>query len=35
MFNGKEIDGRKITVNEARPMTDRPPRREGGGFGRF
>jgi len=35
MFNGREVDGRKITVNEARPMTDRPPRREGGGFGRF
>jgi len=27
MLNGKELDGRKITVNEARPMTDRPPRR--------
>jgi len=26
MFNGKELDGRKITVNEARPMTDRPQR---------
>ena len=24
MFNGKDIDGRKLTVNEARPMTDRP-----------
>lgn len=24
MFNGKEIDGREVTVNEARPMTDRP-----------
>ncbi len=33
MFNGKDIDGRKIIVNEARPMTDRPPRRDGGGFG--
>ena len=30
-FNGKELDGRKITVNEARPMGERPPRREGGG----
>lgn len=30
-FNGKEIDGRTIVVNEARPMTERPPRR--GGFG--
>ena len=37
MLNGKELDGRKLIVNEARPMTDRPPRREGGfrrgGFG--
>ncbi len=38
MFNGKELDGRAITVNEARPMEARPPRREGGfnrgrGFG--
>ena len=30
MFNGKELDGRKLTVNEARPMEDRPPRRSGG-----
>ena len=28
MFNGKELDGRNITVNEARPMEPRP--REGG-----
>lgn len=27
MFNGKELDGRNLTVNEARPME---PRREGG-----
>jgi RNA recognition motif-containing protein len=37
MFNGKEFDGRTLTVNEARPMEARPPRREGGfnrgGFG--
>lgn len=37
MMNGKELDGRRLVVNEARPMTDRPPRREGGfrrgGFG--
>ena len=33
MFNGKELDGRSITVNEARPMTDRP-RRPRGGFDR-
>ncbi len=29
MWNGKELDGRKLTVNEARPMGERPPRREG------
>ena len=35
MFNGKEVDGRTIIVNEARPMTERPPRAAGarGGFG--
>ena len=32
MFNGKEIDGRSVTVNEARPMEPRAPRQ--GGFGR-
>jgi RNA recognition motif-containing protein len=32
MFNGKEMDGRKIVVNEARPMEDRP--RTGGGYNR-
>jgi cold-inducible RNA-binding protein len=31
MWNGKELDGRTLTVNEARPMEARPPRR--GGFG--
>ena len=31
MFNGKELDGRTIVVNEARPMTDRPA--GGRGFG--
>ena len=30
MFNGKDLDGRTLTVNEARPMADKPPRREGG-----
>jgi len=30
MWNGKELDGRKITVNEARPMQARPPRGRGG-----
>lgn len=28
MFNGQEFDGRRITVNEARPMAERPPRRD-------
>ncbi len=28
MLNGKEIDGRSVTVNEARPLESRP-RREG------
>lgn len=26
MFNGKELEGRTITVNEARPQEDRPKR---------
>ena len=26
MWNGKELDGRAITVNEARPLAPRPPR---------
>jgi RNA recognition motif-containing protein len=26
MYNGKELDGRRITVNEARPKEDRPQR---------
>lgn len=30
MYNGQELDGRKVTVNEARPMEERPPRRDGG-----
>jgi len=38
MWNGKELDGRTLTVNEARPMEERPPRRDfnrgGGGGGR-
>jgi len=39
MFNGKEIDGKNVTVNEARPMEQRAPRQGGynrdnrGGFG--
>ena len=31
-LNGKEVAGRSLTVNEARPKTDRGP---GGGRGRF
>ncbi|MDO8564906.1 MAG: RNA-binding protein [bacterium] len=33
MWNGKELEGRSLRVNEARPMTERPPRRfdRGGG----
>lgn len=27
MFDGKELDGRKVTVNEAKPLQPRPPRR--------
>ena len=33
MWNGKELDGRTVTVNVARPMGDRPPRRDFGGRG--
>lgn len=33
MWNGKELGGRTLTVNEARPMEARAPRREGGGGG--
>lgn len=38
MFNGKDFEGRNLTVNEARPMEARPPRRDfnrGGGNGDF
>ncbi len=35
MFDGKEIDGRAVKVNIARPMEDRPPRRDFGGRGGF
>ena len=34
LFDGKELDGRTVKVNEAKPMEDRPPRRDnnfGGG----
>ena len=30
-FNDQEFEGRKLTVNEARPMEARPPRTGGGG----
>lgn len=41
MWNGKELDGRTLVVNEAKPMSDRPRRtggfdrggRGGGGYG--
>jgi cold-inducible RNA-binding protein len=32
MFDGKELDGRTVKVNEAKPMEPRAPR-TGGGFG--
>lgn len=32
-LNKKEVDGRELTVNEARPREERPPR-TGGGYGR-
>ena len=33
-LSGKELSGRAIVVNEARPQEDRPPRRDGGDFRR-
>jgi RNA recognition motif-containing protein len=33
MWNNKDLDGRTITVSEARPLADRPPRRDNGGGG--
>jgi cold-inducible RNA-binding protein len=32
-FNGKPFDGRTISVSEARPREERPPRRDFGGGG--
>lgn len=32
-INGQEVDGRTLTVNEARPKAEGGPRRSGGGFG--
>jgi RNA recognition motif-containing protein len=36
-FDGKEFEGRTLTVNEARPMEARPPKRDfnGGGQRRY
>ena len=34
-FNGKELNGRNLTVNEARAREDRGPRGGGGGRGGF
>lgn len=31
MFNGKDFQGRTLTVNEARPLEERAPRRDFGG----
>ena len=28
MWDGKELEGRTVKVNEAKPMEDRPPRRD-------
>lgn len=33
MWNGKELDGRTLTVNEAKPMAPRGQGGGGGGFG--
>jgi RNA recognition motif-containing protein len=30
LWNGKELDGRTLTVNEARPLEERAPRSGGG-----
>jgi RNA recognition motif-containing protein len=32
-LNGKEVDGRALTVNEARPREERPRSAGGGGYG--
>lgn len=34
-MNGMDMDGRQLTVNEARPREDRGPRGGGGGRGGF
>jgi RNA recognition motif-containing protein len=33
LFNGKELDGRSLTVNEAKPMVPWDNRGGGGGYG--
>jgi cold-inducible RNA-binding protein len=33
-LNGMQYNGRELVVNEARPRTERPPRKPGGGGGR-
>lgn len=33
MFHDQDFEGRKLTVNVARPMEARPPRTGGNGFG--
>ena len=33
MFNDQDLDGRNLRVNIARPREERPPRRDGGGYG--
>ena len=35
MFHEQEFEGRKLTVNEARPMEARPPRTGGNGGGGY
>ena len=32
MWNGKELDGRTLTVNIARPMAERPQRQGGNNY---
>ncbi len=34
-LNGKELDGRNIVVDEARPMKERTPRRSFGSLGKY
>ena len=33
MFNEQDLQGRNLRVNIARPREERPPRRDGGGYG--